>query len=246
MVRSRYSISGKHMQKTAGTRRDPLSRHRQEPPVNEASGPHSLVVPAEIEHAPGTFERDSTFESRSDALKVELAQVKATLAAREREIAALKERLAALEGNPVPQAPMLGPSEPATAYPMLQRVAVTYASGSLAPPNSQRRTPRRCCEIELEFTEDTHFYAGLTQDISQGGVFIATYNLLPVGSRLELEFELPNGTHVKASGQVRWLRENPLSGARPGMGVAFSDLSEAALCAIDQFCRERPPLYMDI
>ena len=116
MVRSRYSISGKHMQKTAGTRRDPLSHHRQEPPVNEASGPHSLVVPApEIEHAPGTFERDSTFESRSDALKVELAQVKATLAAREREIAALKERLAALEGNPVPQAPMLGPSEPATA-----------------------------------------------------------------------------------------------------------------------------------
>ncbi len=139
------------------------------------------------------------------------------------------------------------------AYPTLQRVAFAYTSSSLPPPSvrgsappSQRRSPRRSCELELEFTEDTHFYAGLTQDISQGGVFVATYRLLPVGSRLALSFVLPGGTEIRASGEVKWLRESACSGERPGMGVAFSELSEDAILAIHRFCSERPPLYMDI
>ena len=148
--------------------------------------------------------------------------------------------------------PPTAPAEPT--YPTLQRVAVGYATNSSLPPTSsresappsQRKASRRSCELELEFTEDSHFYAGLTQDISQGGVFIATYRLFPVGSRLELAFELPDGTRVKTRGEVRWLREGAAAGTRPGMGVAFSDLPEAALTAIADFCRERPPLYMDI
>ncbi len=140
-----------------------------------------------------------------------------------------------------------------TPYPILQRVAFAYSSSSLPPTNvrdsaapSQRRAPRRSCELELEFTEDTHFYAGLTQDISQGGVFIATYRLLPVGSRLDLSFDLPDGTEIRTRGEVKWLREGACSGERPGMGVAFSELSEDALIAIHRFCSERPPLYIDI
>jgi len=140
-----------------------------------------------------------------------------------------------------------------TPYPILQRVAFAYLSSSLPPPNvrdsaapSQRRAPRRSCELELEFTEDTHFYAGLTQDISQGGVFIATYRLLPVGSRLDLSFDLPDGTEIRTRGEVKWLREGACSGERPGMGVAFSELSEDAIIAIHRFCSERPLLYMDI
>jgi hypothetical protein len=30
------------------------------------------------------------------------------------------------------------------------------------------------------------------------------------------------------------------------MGVAFSDLPEHVLTAIDRFCRERPPLYIEL
>jgi len=70
--------------------------------------------------------------------------------------------------------------------------------------------------------------------------------LLPVGSRLELSFGLPDGTEVKTGGEVKWLRESGRGGERPGMGVAFLGLSEDAIVAIDRFCCERPPLYMDI
>jgi uncharacterized protein (TIGR02266 family) len=137
-------------------------------------------------------------------------------------------------------------------YPTLQRAAVTYASSSLPPPNSrgsvpsQRQTPRRSCEVEVEFTEDMHFYAGLTQDISQGGVFIATYRLVPVGTHLKLAFDLPDGTHIQANGEVKWQRENATTSMRPGMGISFQDLDRDALTAIGQYCRERPPLYMDV
>jgi len=150
--------------------------------------------------------------------------------------------------------PMDEPDEP-RGFPVLSRVSVALREGvSLPPPSrpdavppSRRREPRRACELELEFTDETHFYAGITQDLSQGGVFIATYRVFPVGSRLELGFQLPNGTEVRARGVVRWVRgEGAPEDERPGMGVAFTELSDSALAAIADFCRERAPLYMEI
>jgi uncharacterized protein (TIGR02266 family) len=78
-------------------------------------------------------------------------------------------------------------------------------------------------------------------------VFVATYHVFPVGSRLELNFQLPDGTEVRARGVVRWVRAKAEPGEeRPGMGVAFSELSEAALTAIARYCLERAPLYMEL
>jgi len=203
-------------------------------------------------------------------LKAEIARLETELEKRDREIQQLRARLLRYEAAPA-SARVLLPVEGATpvkpeqpfaatpqgarddAYPTLQRVAMKLEACSLLPPPlsasqppSQRRAPRRSCEIELEFTEDTHFYAGLTQDISQGGVFIATYKVLPVGHRLQLEFDLPDGMHVSANGEVRWLRETASATSRPGMGVAFLDLPDDSREAITEFCRKRPPLYMDV
>ncbi|MFZ5893205.1 MAG: PilZ domain-containing protein [Myxococcota bacterium] len=140
-------------------------------------------------------------------------------------------------------------SPPSAGYPVLQHVSVALRASTMPPgpdsvPPSQRKAPRRACELELEFTEETHFFTGLTQDISEGGVFIATYQLFPIGSRLELAFELPDGTKISCWGRVRWLREETAN-CRPGMGVAFGELSESALRAISRFCAERPPIYME-
>ncbi len=227
-------------------------------PSNEGSGAHSLVTPVGQRRSRDIpNERSGPDSLRRDATEIELIRLRAMLLEREREIAQLRERLAQLEA--VPAAPVESPHSHDEAkvdksrYPTLQRVAFAYASDSLPPPSirdsvppSQRRSPRRSCALELEFTEDTHFYAGLTQDISQGGVFIATYGLLPVGSRLDLSFDLPDGTEIRTRGEVRWLRESACSGTRPGMGVAFTELSDEAIVAIHRFCCERPPLYMDI
>ena len=147
--------------------------------------------------------------------------------------------------NPKEQSPPVD-----AAYPTFQRVAVSLqrpvSSAQDSVPPSRRRDPRRACEIELEFTEDTHFYSGITQDMSVGGVFVATYHLFPVGTRLDLAFELPGKVLVNARGQVRWLRDAAPGASRPGMGVAFTDLSDEALAAVARFCRQRAPLYVEI
>jgi uncharacterized protein (TIGR02266 family) len=127
------------------------------------------------------------------------------------------------------------------------RVTVA-ASPSLRPslaPTSQRRAERRLAELQVEFDSETQFYAGITQDISEGGVFIATYCIQPVGTALGLSFELPCGTKVETRGTVRWLRD-PSHNARPGMGVAFDELSADSLAAIGRFCSQHVPLYVEV
>ena len=245
------------------------------PTAREQSGPHSLIAPIERAVAPDVERAPNLDAAATLELRAELERARLTLAERDSEIAALKLRIAQLQSfapldDSSQKADDADPKEPVgpiaaaaspdplprndATYPVLQRLAVGYATAnSLSPPSSsdstppsQRRSLRRSFEAELEFTEDSQFYAGLTQDISQGGVFIATYRLFPVGSCLDLAFELPDGTHVKTRRQVRWLRETASQGARPGMGVAFSELPPEALTAITEFCRERPPLYMDV
>lgn len=167
---------------------------------------------------------------------------------------------------PAPHAPI--PDSDFEAYPTLKRLSLSTAMQAAAErahtssapppgenkgeasesvvPSSRRRNQRLALELELEFTEDTHFYAGITQDLSQGGVFVATYRVLPVGTHLWLSFDLPDGTHVHTRGEVRWIREEQEGSLRPGMGVAFRDLPELALEAIQRFCRSREPLYIEI
>ncbi|HMA92718.1 MAG TPA: PilZ domain-containing protein [Polyangiaceae bacterium] len=117
------------------------------------------------------------------------------------------------------------------------------ARASIAP--EERRDARRAIELEVVFEPETQFYTGLTQDISSGGVFIATYNTQPVGTLLSLSFELPCGTMVSAFGEVRWLRDGS-EDIRPGMGVAFISLAEESKTAIEHFCEASPSLYMEI
>ena len=113
-------------------------------------------------------------------------------------------------------------------------------------PDERRSEPRIQRQFELEFNYETHFFAGLTLDISSGGLFIATYHLFPVGTALSLSFQLPDGVRLSVRGEVRWVRCVSEGNERPGMGVAFKELSAEALAAISAFCAERPPLYMDL
>lgn len=112
-------------------------------------------------------------------------------------------------------------------------------------PPSQRKDPRRAIELQIEFNEDTQFFAGLTQDVSEGGVFIATYRIQPIGTPLTVSFELPGGTKISARGQVRWIRDTNVVEGRPGMGVAFTDIGPECLSAVAEFCRRIAPLYVE-
>ena len=115
------------------------------------------------------------------------------------------------------------------------------------PSASERRDAERIVlEVELGIASDSNFYAGLTMDISTGGVFFATYQLLPVGALVGLVFDLPGGHCVKVNGEVRWLRQSRTNDMMPGMGIAFNALRRQDQEAIEAFCKSRAPLYYDV
>lgn len=108
-----------------------------------------------------------------------------------------------------------------------------------------RATPRTSLVVELHLASDSHFFSGLSGDISEGGVFVSTYRELATGTPVDLEFSLPGSDRVvKAKGEVRWHR-NASEGAPPGVGIAFDELSDEDRAVIHRFCTLRPPLYYD-
>jgi len=115
---------------------------------------------------------------------------------------------------------------------------------SLAPPE-RRNSSRAPWIADLEFAEDAQFFTGLSLDISEGGLFVATYTQIPIGTKLVLCFELPDGTRVEARGEVRWVRPEEMDGERPGVGIAFTDLPAHVRERISDICARQPPFYFD-
>jgi uncharacterized protein (TIGR02266 family) len=118
------------------------------------------------------------------------------------------------------------------------------SSGPFGGRDQRNSGDRVTIEVDIGVLTESHFYAGLSQDLSRGGVFIATYQPLPPGTAVTLFFGLPGGHEVHADGVVRWTREAS-DDAPPGMGVAFHVLRPADVKAIEQFCAGRAPLYYD-
>jgi uncharacterized protein (TIGR02266 family) len=106
---------------------------------------------------------------------------------------------------------------------------------------------------------ENNFYAGLSEDMSEGGVFIATHHALPIGTPVVLSFSLPDAEEpISVYGTVQWLRGpdataswetnfggNGEAGVQPGMGIKFHDMEPASLKAIRTFVRQRSPVFFD-
>ena len=109
---------------------------------------------------------------------------------------------------------------------------------------SERRSfPRMPLEVDIGFFSESNFYAGLTQDISEGGLFVATQKILPIGTDVTVSFTLPGVQEIKADGVAMWIRQ-PIDG-EAGMGISFTKLSGDDQATIQRFVAKRPPLYHD-
>lgn len=109
----------------------------------------------------------------------------------------------------------------------------------------KRESQRVSLAVDIHLSSDSHFFSGLSGDISEGGLFLSTYRPIAVGSPVALEFSLP-GTNdaLRAKGEVRWLREHS-TGQPQGVGIAFEELAEEDRERIHRFCTMRPPLYYE-
>lgn len=109
----------------------------------------------------------------------------------------------------------------------------------------KRVQPRVRMQVKIDFASENNFYSGFSTNLSDGGVFIATVKLVPIGTRMDVYFRLPSGDGIEAHGVVRWVREvddnNPQN--MPGLGVQFVNLSDAARKAIIAFVKEREPMF---
>ena len=123
------------------------------------------------------------------------------------------------------------------------------AGAKVVEPTHQRQAERHDLEIAVDLESDSNFYTGLTQNISTGGLFIATQKIKRVGERIHLKFTLPGGVApIECETEVRWIRENTSllrTDGSPGMGVRFIDMSPKDAEAIDRFLQGRESLFYD-
>lgn len=108
-----------------------------------------------------------------------------------------------------------------------------------------RSTPRIDLRVGVGFRSDTNFYTGFTDDLSSGGLFVATHALQPIGTSLTLTFFLPGGREIVTVGVVRWVRDTRdyNDDAKPGMGIQFRGLKSEDADAIRAFIALRDPIF---
>ncbi|MBI5478149.1 MAG: TIGR02266 family protein, partial [Deltaproteobacteria bacterium] len=129
-----------------------------------------------------------------------------------------------------------------------ESLLVTADGKSPATFTQRRAYPRVAVEVEVTFASEHQFYTGLSHDLSEGGLFIATGTRLPPGTLVQLRFAAPGcEAPIETLAEVRWARESVSGGLPSGLGVRFLELSEAATAAIARFVKEREPyVYSDV
>ncbi len=142
---------------------------------------------------------------------------------------------------PAPQpAPVRAPAPaPAPVAP----VAPNPATPAAPTPSG----PRTLLEVNLGANTRSNFFVGFSSEVSEGGVFLATFELLPARTSVRLLVTLPGDFHFEVDAWVRFVTEpgDLSSGGQPGLGLQFERLSPEARALILRFIRKRPPLFFD-
>lgn len=116
-----------------------------------------------------------------------------------------------------------------------------------AAESVRREHERFAVDLEVSLGSEHNFYAGLAENLSAGGVFIATHRLQKVGSKIDLNLRMPDSEETfHLVGEVRWVRVyNEQSDTPPGLGIRFAELSPTVTAAINRFLGQREPLFFD-
>jgi CheY-like chemotaxis protein len=114
----------------------------------------------------------------------------------------------------------------------LSRHAPSAAGEVRAAPRFQVKAPVKVIPASgqaravIEYATDQELQADFIENLSQGGAFVRSANPAPVGTELDLEFRLPNGSELRSRATVAFANAQ-------GMGVRFTldEEGEASLQA---------------
>ncbi|MGZ3417792.1 MAG: TIGR02266 family protein [Polyangiales bacterium] len=127
------------------------------------------------------------------------------------------------------------------------------------PPASRRSTDRMRAVLDVQIADDVdveadvtmesenHFFNGFSENISDGGLFVQSWAHKKVGDHLTLRITLPDDDEpIETIGEVRWVRSyDRTHDTAPGFGISFLDLEERDKKRIDNFLKQRKPLFYD-
>jgi hypothetical protein len=139
------------------------------------------------------------------------------------------------QGHRPPSGTMKAPGQPPTAF-------------SASVPVGPNGLPR--LESEIGVHSETNFYTDFLGDIrANGGIFVATFHVLPIGSQCEVILTFPGNLTAEFRGTVRWKRENAQGvsmTSSPGLGIQISQADAAAWDLIERFVRKREPIMHEM
>ncbi|MEI8258399.1 MAG: PilZ domain-containing protein, partial [Deltaproteobacteria bacterium] len=105
-------------------------------------------------------------------------------------------------------------------------------------------------ESEIGVHSETNFYTDFLGDIrNNGGIFVATFHVLPVGAQCEVSLTFPGNLVTEFRGVVRWKRESAPGAslaASPGVGIEIVQADAAAWDLITRFIRKREPIMHEM
>ena len=204
----------------------------------------------------------SALNVRLEASRAQVHQQQAALHSVHQEMASLAQRLGpiaqkqkrfedalALVEQNLGMAASAPPSPPSS-----------FAAGSPPPPPPTsgpvptNRPYRKKLELNLSFEIDLgkgsehNFYTGLTNNISEGGVFISTPQVLDIGTKIKFPLNLPGMMEGEiVEGEVRWVRREGRSDENvpPGVGIQFTKLSDELRVRINQYLERSESIFYD-
>ena len=138
----------------------------------------------------------------------------------------------------------LSPDTPMT-RPGAGKAAAPAKQAAPAQAKPKPSGPREKLEANVGATTESNFFVGFSGEISEGGVFIATYVTMPIGTAVEVLVTLPGNYQFTVPGEVRFVRDPMDMDSEPGIGVRFDGLSGEHRELILRFIRKRPPVFYD-
>jgi len=99
-----------------------------------------------------------------------------------------------------------------------------------APKRNRRASPRAPLRVGIDYSYEGVAGAGITRDISTGGVFVECKGCFEVGSMVEVGFHLPGSEEpIQAMIWVAWEKKGE------GFGAQFLNLSDEARAEIEDY-----------
>lgn len=197
-------------------------------------------------HASVTAARQGLAQARQDAKETEQQHLQQQALRKEAERKEA-ERLEAQRQEAARREAERLRAQSTSSQPPPHRAPGHVAHASSSHGEDRRQVPRKRLDCHVDMESETNFYAGFGWDISSGGLFVATFEPIPTGSKIDIAFTLPSGARVETRAVVRWVRE--VEGANvsalPGVGLQFLRLTEEQEQVIHAFMQARSPMFYD-